>query len=887
MCREIFKKNKFNTAHAALAAGIILIMYVAVLLICQVAPFGDNTFLMYDLKRQYADYYAYYRSVLLGDNDIFYSFSTTLGSGMIGFFAYYMMSPFLIILSLFRQESLYIGITIVIGLKLMLSAFIMDYVLQKLLSEVNCILPVTGEGIAILAGAVSWAFSGFLFAHSMNMMWMDVVILFPLYVLCLENLIAGGMRVPFSVILFVMLVLNYYITYQVLLFTAIWTIIRLIVIKSQHPFRRIIDALLSTLVSVLTSAVLMVPTFLELMNSPKDITELGLKLTGKNLTIVDLFSKFPTLSYDYIEARFGFPQVFCGVLFVLLIFMYMLSRKIPLRERAGMLVFMAVMVASLCFDLLNLIWHAGMEPSGHPYRQAFIFVFVIILCAVRAFISLREDIGIIKVVFSVGLFLFMLMLARRGMYDHFSDLTFYANLALIASYSAVFGALYLAVKKHSSLFSLLLMAALLLIQCLDLTANAVYTYHNQAMMCEKASYYRGKISSTKAAVDYVKENDTSFYRMEDLNPRQQNDSLQYAYNGITHYSSAGMIYVRYFLQRLGFNDDTLYTHYGRDNTETADSLLGIKYILSDGTFEVHPDYEKIYDGEVSACQNPYALSVATGTSDFDITGITDAGNIPDNSLSHVPSLDPFSLQEEIYSRLLGKEVSLFEEADVDESDRYISDDKPRCDFIVRAQKEGEMYMYFDGLIGAGESLSVFVDGEFLTTYGNAACTKILKLGYYLPGDTVEVSIQGEGDEDDFGRALFVTEDVEALSKASAELSQMGKDIQKISSSSLKIMSDECDGIFLSIPYQKGFSAMVDGKKTEPLAVYDSLTYIPLPDKTEHVITMRFVPDGFYIGLIATVLGIVCFILLFFSDRKGKAIMKTADRPDKPTTGGTI
>ena len=62
---------------------------------------------MYDLKRQYADYYAYYRTILSGKNNVFYSFSTTLGSGTIGFFAYYMTSPFIMLLSLFSRDRIY------------------------------------------------------------------------------------------------------------------------------------------------------------------------------------------------------------------------------------------------------------------------------------------------------------------------------------------------------------------------------------------------------------------------------------------------------------------------------------------------------------------------------------------------------------------------------------------------------------------------------------------------------------------------------------------------------------------------------------------------------------------------------------------------------------
>ena len=123
--------GKVNIWHSLVSGLFILVMFLSVLILAHIAPFGDKTFLMYDLKRQYVDYYAYYRTLLTGKNNIFYSFSTTLGSGTIGFFAYYMTSPFIMLLSLFSRDRIYLGITLIIGLKLILASFIMDFTLQK------------------------------------------------------------------------------------------------------------------------------------------------------------------------------------------------------------------------------------------------------------------------------------------------------------------------------------------------------------------------------------------------------------------------------------------------------------------------------------------------------------------------------------------------------------------------------------------------------------------------------------------------------------------------------------------------------------------------------------------------------------------------------------
>ena len=873
MLGEKIKKDKLNIYHAIISAACILVMYLAVLVVCTITPFGEKTFLMYDLKRQYVDYYAYLRTVYAGENSVFYSFNAALGSGTLGFFAYYLSSPFLLILSLFDRSVMPLGITVVIGLKLMIAAIIMDLFLQRFITDVKGIsYSDTGNAAAYL-GAVSWAFSGFLFAHSMNMMWMDVVMLLPLYIWSLERLLRENKKLPYILMFFLMLILNYYITYQVILFTAFWTIADLVVRKESHPFLKIFRLFLSAVVSALLSAVVMVPTFLELMDSPKDVTLLGMKLTGKNLTLMDIFSKLPTLSYDYIEARFGYPQIYCGVLALFMILLYFACKEISLREKLGYLALFVVFGVSFSIDIINLVWHAGMEPSGHPYRQAFMCVFLMIICFCRAFSCLDKELSIVKALIATGIILMFLIILRRGYYDHFSDYTWYANLGMIAVYAVMLTVLALLLTGSKN--TKLLILAFILVNMGDLSVNAAYTYHWQSLMCENAADYKATISKTQDAVNKVKqeEDNSVLYRMENLNPRQQNDAFQYNYNGITQYSSAGLVYVRYFLQRMGFNDDGLYTHYGHDNTETMDSLLGIRYILTDETYTVHHDYELEVDDDEKVYRNPYALSAAICTNGFDLSEICDReNNIPEVSMIHVPQKDAFSLQEDLYGRLLGKDISLFTPAVVEQSDMYMLDDKPRYDYKVTAAMDGELYFYLDGLINAGESLSVFVGDEFLTTYGNAACVKVMNMGYYKKGEELMLSVQGESRDDNFGRAVFVTEDTDALKKAYSELSARNCDVtvRPFSCEMSITVPEEADGLLLTVPYEDAWKVTINGRKSSALAVYDSLTYIPVDRENiegDAVIKMKYVSSGLWLGAVLSIVGVLLLVFVGFKERK--------------------
>ena len=462
------------------------------------------------------------------------------------------------------------------------------------------------------------------------------------------------------------------------------------------------------------------------------------------------------------------------------------------------------------------------------------------------------------------------MLIKRGCYDHFSDLAWYVNLGMIALYTLILLALYFTSSKERAVSVIMLL--LLLINIADLSANAAYTYHWQSMKCENAAEYKEVISKTQDAVEAVKklEDNGILYRMENLNPRQQNDAFQYNYYGVTQYSSAGLVYVRYFLQRLGFNDDRLYTHYGHDNTQTMDSLLGIKYVLTDETYPVHQGYELVIDDSEKVYKNPFALSAALSTKGFDLSGICEPeNNVPEASMEHVPKKDAFMLQEDIYSRLLGKEISLFTKASVEQSEMYTVDDKPRYDYKVRAVQDGELYFYLDGLINERESLSVFVGDEFLTTYGNAACVKILNLGYHKAGDEIFVSVQGENADDNFGTAVFVTEDAQALKAAYNELSAKNciVKVRPFRSEMTVMVPEGADGLFLTVPYESNWRITANGKKTQALCVYDSLTYIPINEAGEVTIRMKYISSGLRLGAGLSLIGLFLLIYVEISERK--------------------
>ena len=69
-------------------------------------PFFKGSILVGDLNQQYLSFFSYYRHALLGKESILYSFSNGLGGNMIGNWAYYLMSPFNLLLLLVSNKNI-------------------------------------------------------------------------------------------------------------------------------------------------------------------------------------------------------------------------------------------------------------------------------------------------------------------------------------------------------------------------------------------------------------------------------------------------------------------------------------------------------------------------------------------------------------------------------------------------------------------------------------------------------------------------------------------------------------------------------------------------------------------------------------------------------------
>ena len=109
---EEFKRFQKNSIILLLAFLIPAFIMMLILVIGQFAPFGKVSILVADMRYQFVDYIGYMKTVFFGNNDMFYTFSKTFGGDMMGFASYYLFNPFYLLLLVFPNNVLPVGIAI-------------------------------------------------------------------------------------------------------------------------------------------------------------------------------------------------------------------------------------------------------------------------------------------------------------------------------------------------------------------------------------------------------------------------------------------------------------------------------------------------------------------------------------------------------------------------------------------------------------------------------------------------------------------------------------------------------------------------------------------------------------------------------------------------------
>lgn len=831
------KKNNSKKPIFILFAILSMLIPVIIMVtggaVIGIEPFGQNSFLVSDTNNQFVAFYTYFKHTILKGENPLYSLSKTLGGDMTGFWGYYLQNPFAFFLFLFPDEKISVGIFWMISLQLGcmgLSCYL--FLLLRPSSNKEETYSVRRQIVHLIC-ACSYALMGYIMAYLTLPMYFCSLILFPIVILGIERFLNNSKHFLLYVISLSLTVwCNYYIGYMICIFCALYCIKELCVRKNQKIKEKIIILVKFagvSVISVLIDSFSLIPTVLSLAGE-KALNSDSILSFRKLYGFTGLFRNMlpGTFSCDF--SNLSAPYVYAGILMMAgcLVFFLALIRKEP-RLIIVNLFFLIFLIVSTYVSIADVVWHGFNEPVGFAHRQAFVIPFCIILFADEGLLIIAERIPSIAIWVLAGL------------------------------------------------------------QILDLGYNAVaslQSYHNYEMksQIEYEEFYR----EMSDVISETKTNDNSLYRLEKDVEYNHNDALLFNYPGLSHNSSCEKDYIREFMGRIGFRNQGIWSFYYQGNTAFADSVLGIKYLISrfDSTnkpythvfnndvyfsynnpqalslgFVVPNDYGDVhlYNRDVFANQNTLAL--ATG-------GISDIFTPVDYTVSLTGLTE-----EEITSFEDNKSAGLGEIPTPKEClyyQRKSVDERAVIEYNINIDEACNMYCYFSAPNQQGCDL--YVNDNYMDDYFSDYRWAVTNLGSFREGDSVKVSLELKDDDLKIYDAFFYKENLDALHEWYENASQEKVDVKKLNSAYYRgtVHCKEDRILVFSIPYEKGMHVMLDGERAETFKMFDALLAVKI-GKGNHDFELRYFPDGINLGIALSVISLALLIVISLKKNKNLKI----------------
>lgn len=633
--KKIVLNNK--SSFKALLAFVLPSFLLFICLFCKkMYPFGDTTIYTWDLSGQYSSFFVLLHNILIGKADWSYSLSGGLGDSLFGLIAYYLSSPFNIILAFFNANTMPIGVLLLLCLKLScMSLFMYLYLNHKYTSF-----------SAILFG-VAYSFSSYSVAYQSNIMWMDALVFLPLVIWGLEKLIEEKKILLYSITLGITIISNYYTGYMVCLFCVIFFVLHLICKSKKATFSVQIYTLIRFAISSLCagglSAFLIFPALSELSASAeRSHVPLNALTNGSRMYLqTRLLPLFMSCSFDASQRwdAHSLPLVYCGILAVIGLVAFFIAKQIPLKTK----LFGALLIACIfiSYNHMNLffIWHGFYTPFGHPWRFAFIGVFSVLLIAYEGFFHFTHNNNSLhmSVTSCIMLLYFVFIFLRCPNYR--GILLFNIVVATIF----LFSNFIMHVKKNYTLPFFLCLCTL----CVELSANTLFIW-NQGFTFDSYANYLSHISQ----IETLKSNATTWGRSMTVHSgsRNINDGFLLSLNTPNLYTSTVKSTNQDVFHALGNHYDSAFLDYSHSSTALSNALISLRYLYGNNVEMQNYKIIASTDNDIHLYENenvlPLAFPVNASAVNNTITKYTDLFE-QQNSLFHALVADSNSPYQNI------------------------------------------------------------------------------------------------------------------------------------------------------------------------------------------------------------------------------------------------
>ena len=886
-----FASFRFQYGYLLFAALIPAVLMYLIYLARGLYPFGDGCVLVLDLNGQYVSFYEGLYDILRGEADLLYSFSRALGGEFLGIYDYYIASPFAMLLILFPQRRMLEGLLFLFLLKTALCGLNMGIYLHK---------HAKGEPnrLAILAFSILYAMTSYAVVQQHNSMWIDAVLWLPLLALGIEELIKHGKFRLYVFTLAITVYSNFYIGYMVVLFTAAYCFFYYFAHnrnhennphgESGHFVKSVARVAVWSLLALGIAAVVILSARYALAFGKNDFSNPNWEITQK-FDIFEFLYKFLPSSYDTVRPK-GLPFVYCGVLTLILVPAFFLSKKFSMREKIASGLFILFFVASFATSSIDLIWHGFQKPNWLNYRYSFMLCFFLITLAYRAFSEIRftSKKALAGVVVGIGLFTVIVQKFSDILVEENDKLvirpfaTIWLTLGCLFTYFVLVSVFAKVKQRQKETVAMLLV----FVVCVEVFLSGLSEINSldKDVSYSKYSRYNNMIDTFRPITTLINDYDDGFFRMEKSHFRKTNDAYALQMKGLSNSTSTLNRDTIDFLFDMGYASKSHWSKY-MGGTPVNDTLLGIKYLITNedvsqyygeplftpADYNYKDNFKPL--GDYSVYQNPYALSLAYGVADAFLSFDRDAY---DNPYERLNAMITAMLGEEetvqVFVPAIQNGAPKTENLTVGSADKHISyktDDTGKTASVTyeyTVPTDTELFFFIPTRYL--RKVKLYANGVSKGTFGDNETHRIISLG---KTDKEALTLKVTLDND--SKNLYVIEkesyiyyiDWAVFTDAMTRLSGVQYEIDSTSTDSHLTgevtTTNNKQLIFTSIPYDEGWNIYVDGEKVPLVEVADALIGFYVDGAGTHSVEMKYRPTTVMLGFAISGICLLAFIVI--------------------------
>ena len=421
-----------------IAAGLTLICYIFLSLICEVFPFGKFLFSISDMTAQYVPFLALYHNKMHAldpanlISNLTYSSQSGLGKNFMSTFGYYLASPFNLIYLILDSSAVEAFVVIATILKLSLASAFMCLFLEERAEDRKSKMPI------LLS--VVYAFSSYAVAYGFQIMWLDGYMLLPLLLYFAERFMKTRKYIGLTITLIILFVSNYYIAYMAGLMSFFYLAARLY--TEEYKIRDALKVLgryvLNAVLAAMMVCCVLLPTGLDTITSAdKTVYAQSNDFIRYDITqFIDQMFLGETGDFGDVMP-YNLPWLFLSILVTSLIVIYMVSPVYKGRIRRVHIAGLVFMYLSTAVSFIDGAWQVFDEPNWFSHRHSFVFFPLMLVIAQRAITSITK-VSRKHLAISFGIAAVLLFVAGAlGDMKKYDEVFLY-NLAILCIYFLIF-----------------------------------------------------------------------------------------------------------------------------------------------------------------------------------------------------------------------------------------------------------------------------------------------------------------------------------------------------------------------------------------------------------------------------------------------------------------